>query len=720
MSRRSRWRRILRALPLLSVLAVLLGALYLVSSIEQESTQLGRMALWIFVLTAVALAALIVVIVGRLVRLIRRLRRGEPGARLTARLVAVFIGLALPPVVVLYLFALEFLNETIEGWLDVQVESALSDSIELGQLFIDLRTREVSDQLRDLALRIDPVDEDDAFDRFLEQISAAGPVELSLLDASGRSTTFVHIDPSQLIADRPSGFALSQALEDGQYAAAERRDDRFAIRAIVRLEGSGFGATRHLLQGIYPLPDDFSVLADGIEQAYYRYLNVSFLRERLQQSLVLILTLVLLLTALLAMLVAFNAARRLSQPIRDLALATSEVAAGRFPDELTVKSRDELGFLVGSFNVMTRELATNRQALEAQRRYLEIVLGRLSAGVLAIDGSGRISALNDSAERILELEGRLGQSLERVRGERPDLGGLLDILIQRTSAASGDWRQEIQLGLPDRPLVLVCRGSDLPQEIGGQVVVFDDVTVLDQAQREAAWAEVARRLAHEVKNPLTPIQLAAERLKYKLDPVLENSDQVLLERATTTIRAQVETLKRLVDAFGDYARPVRLRLEPVDLSALVKEVADLYASGDQPIEFRLAVADDTPRVQADLASLRRVLLNLVRNAQEAQPEGRPVISISLAPEQSDSGAGVLWRVADNGPGFASDVIERIFEPYVTTKERGTGLGLAIVRRIVEEHGGTIELGNTDEGAEVRIWLSAVDAEAPADPATPLQ
>jgi len=274
--------------------------------------------------------------------------------------------------------------------------------------------------------------------------------------------------------------------------------------------------------------------------------------------------------------------------------------------------------------------------------------------------------------------------------------------------------------LPARPLVLVGRGSDLPQEIGGQVVVFDDVTILDQAQREAAWAEVARRLAHEVKNPLTPIQLAAERLKYKLDPVLAEPEQALLERATTTIRAQVDTLKRLVDAFGDYARPVQLKLETVDLAALVQEVSDLYASGDQPVSFRLEVAAGTPQVQADQASLRRVLLNLVRNAQEAHPEGRPEITISLEPEARDSVAGVLWRVVDNGPGFAPDVIDRIFEPYVTTKARGTGLGLAIVRRIVDEHGGSIELSNIEVGAELRIWLLEVAARTPVDPSTPVQ
>ncbi len=716
MKRRSGWQRVLRALPLLAVLTVLLGALYLVSSVEQESTQLGRMALWVFLITAIALLVLIVVIGGRLVRLIQRWRADEPGARLTARLVAVFIALALPPVVILYLFALEFLNETVEGWLDVEVESALADSIELGQLFINLRTREVSEQLTRLAGQLELEDDDRLFEQLLAEVSAAGPIELSLIDASGRARLAVNIDPGQLSADLPGSLALSQALEQGQYAAAERRAGRIAVRALVTVDQGGFGAPRRLLQGIYPLPADFSGLADRIEQAYYRYRNVSFLRERLQQSLVLILTLVLLLTALLAMLVAFNAARRLSQPIRDLALATGEVAAGRFPEQLNVTSRDELGFLVRSFNVMTRELASSRQALESQRRYLEIVLGRLSAGVVAIDAEGRLSAFNDSAGRILDLEGRQGQSLERIRGERPDLSGLLDLLIDRAQGPSGDWRQEIQLGLPDQPLVLVCRGSDLPAETGGQVVVFDDVTVLDQAQREAAWAEVARRLAHEVKNPLTPIQLAAERLKYKLDPVLEDEQKALLERATTTIRAQVETLKRLVDAFGDYARPVRLRLEAVDLADLVREVSDLYASGDLPVRFELDAVAGGTTVRADQSSLRRVLLNLVRNAQEAHPDGRPCLSIRIEPAASESGPGVRWIIRDDGPGFDGEVLERIFEPYVTTKQRGTGLGLAIVRRIIDEHGGQIRIGNPASGAEIEIWLPA----AQSGEASPLQ
>ncbi len=708
MTLRHRFRRALRALPLLAVLTVLLTALYLVSSVEQEATQLGRLGLWVFVITGVALLLLVVVIIGRLIRLIQRQRRGEPGARLTARLVGVFIALALPPVVILYLFAIQFLSETVEGWLDVETEHALSDSIELGQMFMDLRTREVSGQLGRLADQLALGDEDLLFRQLLRQVSASGPTELTVFNASGQAQVSVNIDPGRLVADLPGSFALVQALENQSYAAAEPDDDGIKIRVLTSLGSPALGASPLVLQAIYPLPAEFSHLAGRIEQAYHNYRNVAFLRDRLQQSLVLILTLVLMLTALLAMLLAFNAARRLSQPIRELAIATEEIAAGRFPDQLSVASRDELGFLVQSFNVMTLELAASRQALEAQRRYLEVVLGRLSAGVLAINGDGCLGAFNDSAGRILQLEpvADHGRKLTELQADRPDLGPLLDVIASRRGAG-GDWRQEVQLGRPDRPLVLVCRGSELPAEAGGQVVVFDDVTILDQAQREAAWAEVARRLAHEVKNPLTPIQLAAERLQYKLEAVLEGDQRELLTKATTTIRAQVDTLKRLVDAFGDYARPVGMKLESLALQGLINEVVDLYASGDLPVEFDVRVEPGTPRVVADAGRLRQVLLNLVRNAQEAHPDGRPRLVIQMAPARRDGQPGLALTLSDDGPGFAPEVLERVFEPYVTTKPRGTGLGLAIIRRIIDDHGGRIAVGNAgDGGSVIRIWLPA--------------
>ncbi len=704
-------RRLLRLLPIAAVLLILLSALYLVSSVEQDATQLGRASLWVFVITAIALLVLIGVIVGRVVRLVQRSRAGEPGARLTARLVAVFIALALPPVVVLYLFAFQFINETIEGWLDVETEAALSDSIELGQMFMSMRTREASSRLSRVASALELEDEDMLFRQLLREVSAAGPTELAVLDASGQAQVSVNIDPGQLVVDLPSSFALAQALENEEYAAAEPDEEGIQIRVLRTVGPAALGGRPMILQAIYPLPQEFGELAENIEQAYYRYRNVAFLRDRLQQSLILILTLVLLLTALLAMLVAFNAARRLTQPIRELAGATRQIAAGHFPEQLSVTSRDELGFLVESFNTMTRELAASRQALEDQRRYLEIVLGRLSAGVLAIDGDGRLGAFNDSAGRILGLDpdrdrGRILSELVR---ERPDLVPLVDVIGARR--AGGDWRREIQLGEPGQPLVLVCRGSDLPAETGGQVVVFDDVTVLDQAQREAAWAEVARRLAHEVKNPLTPIQLATERLQYKLEQALDADQRELLTKTTTTIRAQVDTLKRLVDAFGDYARPVDLKMEPVNLAALIGEIEDLYSGGATAASFEVEIDPATGPVLGDAGRLRQVLLNLIRNAQEAHPEGRPRLQFKLGPQANEEQPGVLLMIRDNGPGFADEVLERIFEPYVTTKPRGTGLGLPIVRRIIEDHGGRISVANSDGGGgQVMIWLPAARRE----------
>jgi nitrogen fixation/metabolism regulation signal transduction histidine kinase len=723
MPHRTGWRRLLRAIPLAAVLIILLSSLYLVSSVEQEATQLGRLAMWIIVSTGISVLILLAVIIGRMVKLVERLRVGEVGARLTARLVAVFVVLTLPPVVVLYLFAIQFMTDTIDGWMDVQTEQALSDSIELGQMFMDIRTREVRGQINRLAERLDLSDEDRLFTQLLRQVSSAGPTELAVLDAGGRADMMVSIDPGRIVPDRPNDFALVQALQNQEYAAAEPTEDGIQIRVLRRIGATMLGGEPFVLQAIYPLPGEFSHLAGNIEQAYFRYQNVTYLRDRLQQSLILILSLVLLLTVLLAMLLAFNAARRLTQPIRELAEATEEIAAGRFPGDLAVTTRDELGFLVGSFNTMTRELATSRSELEAQRRYLEIVLGRLSAGVLAIDEDGRISAFNDSAVNILGLDAEQvrGQRVEALGKARPDLEPLFTMIAERFAAPGAEWRREIKLGTPERPLVLVCRGSDLPAETGGHVVVFDDVTVLDQAQREAAWGEVARRLAHEVKNPLTPIQLAAERLAYKLEPGLPEDQKELLGKATGTIRAQVDALKRLVDSFGDYARPTGLNIESIEPGKLVGEVVDLYVSGNLPVHFEINVADDVGTIKADAGRLRQVLLNLVRNAQEAHPDGRPNICVKIYPAGRDDGRdarhdnrhdhrhdnqeGVVISLHDDGPGFAREVLERIFEPYVTTKPRGSGLGLAIVRRTIDEHGGDIDVSNPpDGGAEVRIWL----------------
>jgi nitrogen fixation/metabolism regulation signal transduction histidine kinase len=712
MANRSFLRRVLRALPLAAVAGLLLLALLLVAGVEQESSRLGSSSLAILLLTGVALLVLLAAIAMRLFRLVREVRAQIPGARLRARLVGVFIALAMPPVVIVFLFSIEFISNTVEDWFDTGAEPALADSIELGQLFLDLRTRQAQSQMQRIEAALPRgADEDALLDYLFSRVSSAGPIELAVLTAAGRVETLVHLDPQQIVADLPSAFALNQAARGEPFSTAEPGEDGLQVRVLLPLSDPLAATPDRVLQGIFPLPDGFSDLATGIEQAYFRYENVTFLRQRLQQSFVLILSLVLGITALMAMLLAFNAARRLVRPIRDLAQATELMRRGEFPETLDVGSRDELGFLVDSFNSMASQLNRTQQQLESQRHYLETLLGRLSAGVIAFDSDRRLSASNRSASEILgsELATHRGKTLGELESALPEIAGLFEVIAGRIGDAHQDWRQEVKLERADSTLALVCRGSTLP-EVGdsdrsGHVVVFDDVTMLDQAQRQAAWAELARRLAHEVKNPLTPIRLAAERMQLRLSDLGNPDQQRLVERATTTIINQVDALQRLVDAFGDYARPERVRLEPLALEPLIQGIVDLWSAGDTGVRFRLDLDHGEARPLADAGQLQQVLNNLVRNAREAHPGGRPEIGIHTQRVQRDQRAWLALALEDDGPGFDPEILPRVFEPYATTKPRGTGLGLAIVHRIVDQFGGRIEAENTPGGgALVRILL----------------
>jgi len=707
--------RLFRILPLASVAGLLLVALFLVASVEQESSRLGSMSLTILLSTAVALLVLLIAIGQRLVRLIADARAQVPGARLRARLVAVFIGLALPPVVVVYLFSLEFLGNTIDGWFDTGAEPALADSIEMGQMFLDLRTRQARDQLARIAAAMPPnAGEDELLDYLFERVSSSGPVELTLLTPSGRVENLVHIDPQRMVSDLPSAFALSQASRGQEYSAAEAGGDQgLRIRVLLPVRSTPADSPpERILQGIFPLPENFSELATGIERAYFRYENVAFLRERLQQSFILILSLVLGITALVAIVLAFNAAGRLVRPIRDLARATELMRAGEFPETLEVASRDELGFLVDSFNSMASRLNQTQQQLESQRHYLETLLGRLSAGVIAFDSRHRLSAANRSASDILgvDLAELQGTDIDALAKRLPELGELFGVIARRIDEGGDLWRQEIKLERADQALALVCRGSRLPDsahpEHTGHVVVFDDVTVLDQAQRQAAWAELARRLAHEVKNPLTPIRLAAERLQLRLGDDPDPKRARLIERATGTIINQVDSLRRLVDAFGDYARPGQSRREALNLDSLIDGVVDLWSAGDTGVYFELDLRHGGAQPTGDAGQLQQVLNNLVQNAREAHPAGTP--TMALTTEIRTDGNENDWLVlsiSDNGPGFRSEILPRAFEPYASTKPRGTGLGLAIVHRIIDQMGGRVEAENgPDGGALIRLHL----------------
>lgn len=730
-----------RILPVMAVGALLLAAVLLVTDVQQAGERISVLNLWILGLGVLALLFLLSAIGARLYNLMQALRHGTPGARLTRRLVLIFLLLTIPPVLIVYFFSLEFLEETIDGWLDVGQEQALSDSLELGRLFLDLRTLEAQRNVRELAIILseETADQQDVdwFPMLIDKVSSNGPSELSILDGGGNVLATASITSMGLNPDRPSDFTLIQILDNGLYAAAEPINastsnqigntsgdtdtdtdnagltSALKIRAAMVMQQRPANVEPRILQAIYFLPESFTSLASNIENAFYQNQTVTFLRQALKVSFVIILTLVLLLSVLLAILAALTAAQRLVRPLTQLAQATGEVATGRYHQELTTESADELGFLVESFNQMSLELDRSRGALEDQRQYLETVLGRLSAGVLSIDGSGRLVTSNASASDILgyALEPWHKQSLDSIANQEPRLQVLFDRLQERRRQ-QGEWREEIKLGGEDKPLVLMCRGSQLSGVNAGLVVVFDDVTLLNETQREAAWAEVAQRLAHEVKNPLTPIRLSAERLGIKLANVLSPEHKQLLEKSTRTIIHQVESLQSLVNTFGDYAREPRTVLRPVDIHVIIDDVLALYEPSEEAISFSRSLDAHPSMAMADPDRLRQILNNLIRNAIEARGDKDTPLQIELATSNHTKNQlpGISLSIADNGPGVRPELLERIFEPYVTSKSRGTGLGLAIVKRLMDQHGGSIRVENREAGgAEIWLWLPAASA-----------
>lgn len=726
-------RLIFRTLPLLALLAALLVSLFLVSGVQKEAGNAlpDDGYVWVLVITVLALASLVWGIGTRLLTLVRNVRTGVPGALLAARWVRNFLTLSLPPALVVFFFSAWFLSSTIDSWFDVEVETALADSLQLGQEFLDARTLQVRNQLRDTVNELSILEEEGESLRraLLARVRAAGPTELSVMETDGTLVATANINALTGLPERPGDFAVMQASQQGEYAAAEPTvDGSLQIRVIQLMPVTYPGSSARFLQAIFPLPADITTLTSSIEQEYHRYQNVSYLRQSLKQSFLLILSMVLFLTVLLAILAALNAARRMVSPLSKLSSATREVAAGDFGQEVAAGQRDEIGFLVESFNQMTQALKSasqeaeaSRAELEAQGEYLETVLGNLSSGVLTLDEEGQLITVNEACKQILGLPESFvtapsedtngGRQLEQIARFAPFLEPFTNEIRRQVNRGRSEWQTEIKVDRPGTPLVLLMRGSRLPlisvtasEPVFGQVVVFDDVTVLNQAQREAAWAEAARRLAHEVKNPLTPIRLAAERLHMKLAHKLETKDSELLDRASNTIVSQVEALRKLVDAFGDYAREPELNRLPIRLDELVTEVVGLYQQGDSRLRFELALCDGPGGLVADSGRLRQLLHNLIRNADEAGGDGPVTISFR---SQVVENTGKIWlqlELSDDGPGFPAMVLDNPFEPYVTNKSKGSGLGLAICRKIVSEHDGKISLTNPEQGGARVIVL----------------
>jgi len=718
-------RLVLRVLPIALALVVLLASLILVSNVQQDAEGLNQAYVWVLVLTIFALLVVAAAILHRVISLTRNIREHVSGALLSARWVRYFLVLSLPPALIVYFFSAYFLTQTVNSWFNVGVEEVLADSLELGQQFLDNRTLEVRNQVQRLRREIDNPDDDADAVRgtLLAYVSNAGPLELSVLTDDGRLVASANINMLADLPERPADHALLQVRDRGEFAAVEPvTEGVLQIRVIQRLTSGAPGSQGYLLQAIYPLPQSITTLTEQIQREHQRFQRLDFLREPLTQSFVLILSLVLLLTVLLAILAALNVSRKMVTPISKLAQATREVAAGDLTYAIQTETRDELGFLVQSFNEMTEALTNaseeaenSRAQLQLQSEYLETVLGSLTAGVLTVDDDRKVVTANSAAEEILGMPDGFfaGKSLAECATKARYLAPLAELIGRQMKRGPTEWQREIGLQAHGRTTVLLVRGSRLGREIshvGGTVIVFDDVTMLNQAQREAAWAEVARRLAHEVKNPLTPIRLAAERLRMKLAGKLDEKDSGILDSATGTIVAQVEALRSLVDAFGDYAQGPQLNREPLRLDELVQEVVELYKHEDQRVLFRLKLMPGPPGFSADSGQLRQLLHNLIANSSEAVPKDRNAevhIHTRLITQ-----AGRKWlemEVSDRGPGYPEAVLEKPFEPYVTFKASGSGLGLAICRKIVSEHDGRISIHNRAIGGACTTIILPVSA-----------
>jgi nitrogen fixation/metabolism regulation signal transduction histidine kinase len=717
--------------PVAAMLGMLGLTLFLLHRATQDPEQFGRFYPALLVISGTELVVLVVLIGGNLARLVRQVRSQATGSRLSVRLIVVFVLLAVAPVSVVYYFSLEFLRRGIDNFFDVSVDSALTSAITLSRSSIDERMR---DQLRSterVAQRLSDVGVTQApyvLDEFRDSLAAT---ELTLLTASGRIVATSGANALAIVPNQPHDTILLQLRQGHSYVGLDPMgEEGLHVRVVVNVPRADRSQEPYVLQSLVAVPGRISKLLDAVQNGYAQYEEMGFMRGPLKFIFTLTLSLVLVLTLFAAVWAAFYSARRLVAPIRVLAIGTRLVSAGDYGKRLPLVSNDELGFLVQSFNEMTKKIAQARDEAarsqtqaEGQRRYLEAVLGRLSSGVLVIDERRNLRTANAVAGQILgtDIEKRTGQPLQALIAESPLLGYLINAITPHLDAGRQEWREEVTVFGASGRQVLMCRGAALGSGGAGNrahVVVFDDITALVQAQRDAAWGEVARRLAHEIKNPLTPIQLSAERLRHKYLKSMSEKDAEVLDRATHTIVQQVEVMKEMVKAFSEYARTPKLELRRLDLNRLVDDVVELYRGHHGAASVETSLDPALPPVEADTGRLRQLLHNLIKNAQEATAEGAsPWLRVATAQPAKDSGMrAVELTVEDNGPGIPEELVGRIFDPYVTTKPKGSGLGLAIVKKIVEEHGGSILAQNRTEGGAriiVRLPQRAIAAEREA-------
>jgi nitrogen fixation/metabolism regulation signal transduction histidine kinase len=669
----------------------------------------------LFIVNVAVAALLLAAIVWVAYRLWLRWRQGRFGSRLLVKLATIFALVGFAPGLMIYVVSYQFVSRSIETWFDVKVEGALEAGLNLGRVTLDTLSADLSVKSRTAASQLAEMPDSMAgivMERMLDQLGAS---DITLWGAAGNLLASAGQARIQLTPDKPSASQFRAARTERSHAWTEGFEDvapgastNGRIKVLVGISGTGLGLnpqTRYLLVS-RALPPNLVANALAVESANREYQERALGREGLKRMYIGTLTLSLFLAVFGAILMAVVLGNQIARPLLLLAEGVSQVAAGDLTPKLAMQGKDELGGLTRAFATMTSQLADAREAVEhsmaqvdAARANLQTILDNLTAGVIVLGPQGDIRSSNPGATRILKvpLAAHEGRALQEIAGLE-DFGRAVqtqfaEFLSLRSEHGLDHWQQSFELGANgaplhgpfDRSLTLVARGAELPDST--RLLVFDDISEIVSAQRAQAWGEVARRLAHEIKNPLTPIQLSAERLEMKLNGKLQPVDQALLVKSVKTIVDQVDAMKRLVNEFRDYARLPAAELLPVDLNVLVQDVLQLYETSAQSVVLEL---DPTcPPVMGDAQQLRQVIHNLLQNAMDASPEGGVVVRTLFQPSQGR----VRLTVLDHGPGFSEHILKRAFEPYVTTKAKGTGLGLAVVKKIADEHGSRVDIAN---------------------------
>ena len=748
--------------PVIGMFLLLAGSLAIMAEATQSSGHFHRWQWWVASFNGVLALALLALIGLSLSRLIQRLRHREAGSRLSLRMTAMFASFTLIPTAMVFIFSVWLISSGIDSWFDVGVDDTLNKALELSRTSVDMQMRERRSQVERLLQEpIDVSDPEAMVVRMHDLMVQTGAVEATLLDSSNKIIASQGEVPD-ILPDLPGEAQLQllqESEESGFYMAQEEHPEHGTIvRILMQVPALSRElpltdqelplalnqelplamnqelplllnqelpltlnreiplTTRELsltLQILYPVSEYMLGLTDSVEKASVTYQSLLEQRTPLKYNLTFVMALAVLLGLLFAMWAALFSAQRILSPISELARGIEAVAVGEYSQRLPTGRGDELGQLVHSYNDMIERLAnaryvaeTRRLTIEQQHTYLHTVLEHLSSGVISVDDRNEVITANPAASSILDLdiERYIRQPISLLREEHPQLEPLWNLMDHQQYSVA-DLRRQLQIN--NELKVLHCHGAQLPKG-AGYVVVFEDITDLQQAQRQAAWGEVARRLAHEIKNPLTPIRLSAERMQHRIQSRLAEEDSEILQRATQTIVRQVESMKTMIDEFSEYSAD-RFTPELLDLNALSTEVLDLYIEDRSKISIRTELSETPAWIQGDPDRIRQLLHNLIKNAleaQEEQAEGTIILSTEM------QGATVMLKVQDTGPGFAPEIIARAFEPYVTTKPSGNGLGLAVVYRITEDHQGRIRVYNDPTGG------GCVEIEFNASPQSP--